>query len=143
MKVAVFIDELDRCPSEQVVNILEAIKLFLAENIFIVLLAVDTRVVAEAITLHYKDMNNPDLAREYMEKIIQVPIQVPHPSKPQIEEFLENLMPIENQEEDDDDETKNKAKKKKLSSAPNSIATKNPGTLIRPYFRMNDLKSCS
>src|SRR5205814_5585957 len=46
IKVVVFIDELDRCPLNRIVDILEAIKLFLAEEIFIVLLAVDTRVAA-------------------------------------------------------------------------------------------------
>ena len=77
LKVVVFIDELDRCPLEKIVEILEAIKLFLAEDIFIVLIAVDTRVAAEAIRLHYKEVTNPELAREYLEKIIQVPIPVP------------------------------------------------------------------
>src|SRR5262249_18499206 len=49
LKIIVFIDELDRCPLEKIVDILEAIKLFLAEDIFIVFLAVDTRVAAEGI----------------------------------------------------------------------------------------------
>ena len=72
LKVVVLIDELDRCPLEKIVDILEAIKIFLAEEIFIVLMAVDTRVIAEAIRLHYQDVRNPSLAREYLEKIIQI-----------------------------------------------------------------------
>jgi hypothetical protein len=92
IKVVVFIDELDRCPLDRIVDILEAIKLFLAEEIFIVLLAIDTRVAAEAIHLHYKDVATPQLAREYLEKIVQIPIHVPRPEH--IEPLLHDLMPI-------------------------------------------------
>ena len=98
LKVVVFIDELDRCPLEKIVDILEAIKLFLAEEIFIVLMAVDTRIVAEAIKLHYKDVKNPDLAREYLEKIIQVPIPVPRADPDRFERFIGGLMDIEKEQ---------------------------------------------
>jgi hypothetical protein len=73
IKVVVFIDELDRCPLNRIVDILDAIKLFLDEDIFIVLMAVDTRVATEAIRLYHKDVTNPELAREYLEKIVQIP----------------------------------------------------------------------
>jgi len=92
LKVVVFIDELDRCPIEKIVDILEAVKLFLAEKIFIVVIAVDTRVVSEAIQMHYKDLKNPDLAYEYMEKIIQVPVEVPKPTRSKIKEFVSEIM---------------------------------------------------
>ncbi|MBN1140040.1 MAG: hypothetical protein JXM73_25955 [Anaerolineae bacterium] len=95
LKIVVFIDELDRCPLERIVDILEAIKLFLAEEIFIVLMAVDTRVVAEAIHLHYQQVRNPDLAREYLEKIIQVPIRVPVAGSQQVANYLDSLMQVE------------------------------------------------
>jgi hypothetical protein len=93
LKVVVFIDELDRCPLDRIVDILEAIKLFLAEEIFIVLLAIDTRVAAEAIHRHYKDVATPQLAREYLEKIVQIPIHVPRPAH--IESLLHDLMSIQ------------------------------------------------
>jgi len=92
-KIIVLIDELDRCPLERIVDILEAIKLFLAERIFIVLIAIDTRVAAEAIRLHYKDVENPDLPREYLEKIVQLPLQVPAADNQAIKKYLEEHMP--------------------------------------------------
>jgi hypothetical protein len=98
LKVVVMIDELDRCPLEKMVDILEAIKIFLAEEIFIVLMAVDTRVIAEAIRLHYKDVKNPNLAREYLEKIIQIPIQVPEAKQPQLTNFVNSLMTVAEEE---------------------------------------------
>lgn len=92
VKLVIFIDELDRCPLDRIVDILEAIKLFLAEEIFIVLLAIDTRVAGEAIHLHYKDVATPQLAREYLEKIVQIPLHVPKPSS--VEALLRDLMPM-------------------------------------------------
>lgn len=94
LKVVVFIDELDRCPLEKIVEILEAIKLFLAEDIFIVLLGVDTRVAAEAIRLHYKEVQNPNLPREYLEKIVQLPLRVPTARKQHIEGYLQSFMTL-------------------------------------------------
>ncbi|HYP00178.1 MAG TPA: P-loop NTPase fold protein [Pyrinomonadaceae bacterium] len=93
LKIVVFIDELDRCPLERIVDILEAIKLFLAEDIFIVFLGVDTRVAAEAIRLHYKDVKNPDLPREYLEKIVQLPLRVPQADDLEIKTYLGSFMP--------------------------------------------------
>lgn len=93
LKIVVFIDELDRCPLERIVDILEAIKLFLAEDIFIVFLGVDTRVAAEAIRLHYKDVKNPDLPREYLEKIVQLPLRVPQADETEIKKYLSSFMP--------------------------------------------------
>ncbi|MCA1815832.1 MAG: KAP family NTPase [Acidobacteria bacterium] len=94
LKIVVFIDELDRCPLERIVDILEAIKLFLAEDLFIVFLGVDTRVAAEAIRLHYKEVRNPDLPREYLEKIVQLPLRVPTARGDSIRKFLENFMSV-------------------------------------------------
>jgi chemotaxis protein histidine kinase CheA len=92
LKIVIFIDELDRCPLERIVDILEAIKLFLAEDIFIVLLGVDTRVASEAIRLHYKEVRNPDLPREYLEKIVQLPLRVPTAKHEELCQYLGELM---------------------------------------------------
>jgi DNA-binding winged helix-turn-helix (wHTH) protein len=93
LKIVVFIDELDRCPLERIVDILEAIKLFLAKEIFIVFMAVDTRVASEAIRLHYKDVRNPDLPREYLEKIVQLPLRVPTAKGKFLGDYLRKFMP--------------------------------------------------
>jgi hypothetical protein len=94
LKIVVFIDELDRCPLDRIVDILESIKLFLAEELFIVLLAVDTRVAAEAIRLHYKDGGQPDLPREYLEKIVQLPLRVPTADRDELANYLRAFMAV-------------------------------------------------
>jgi hypothetical protein len=94
LKIVIFIDELDRCPLERIVSILEAIKLFLSEDVFIVLIAVDTRVAAEAINLQYKDAHNPDLPHEYIEKIVQIPLPVPTATQTSIQQYLAKVMDL-------------------------------------------------
>lgn len=94
IKVVIMIDELDRCPLDKIVDILEAIKIFLVKELFIILMAVDTRVISEAITVHYKDVKNQKLANEYIEKIIQIPIPVPKAEKTDIEKFVKSYMNI-------------------------------------------------
>ena len=104
LKVFVFIDDLDRCQLESIVEILEAIKLFLAEQIFFVLMAVDTRVLAQAIRTRYRREDGGRLAREYIEKIVQVPIQVPAAGETRLAFLLENLMNLQETEEEGEEE---------------------------------------
>ncbi|MFH1701319.1 MAG: P-loop NTPase fold protein [Candidatus Zixiibacteriota bacterium] len=78
----VFIDDLDRCRPEQILNILEAIKLFLDTQNFIFILAMDARVVRHAVGTHYKFMAEtiPEqeiMRYDYLEKIIQIPFSLP------------------------------------------------------------------
>ena len=48
LKTVVFVDDLDRCPPDKIVDVLEGIKLILKEKRFVVFLAVDTRIVSRA-----------------------------------------------------------------------------------------------
>ena len=94
-RIILFIDDLDRCPPNQVVDVLEAIQLLLAENRkfgktqdgkkdrphpFIVVLGADTRILTRALETHYQGILDPDDAPDgldYLEKIIQIPYRVP------------------------------------------------------------------
>jgi tetratricopeptide (TPR) repeat protein len=126
LKIVVFIDELDRCPLEKIVEILEAIKLFLAEDIFIVLLGVDTRVAAEAIRLHYKEVQNPNLPREYLEKIVQLPLRVPTARKSYIENYLQSFMTLPEEEDHVwEQKTVNTVPSIDASRAPTAKVTRN------------------
>jgi hypothetical protein len=130
LKIVVFIDELDRCPLERIVDILEAIKLFLAEDIFIVFLGVDTRVAAEAIRLHYKDVKNPDLPREYLEKIVQLPLRVPQADEDEIKEYLGSFMPgVAPPQTKNGDGARAKVQTKKAPPPQQSSTSGSPGAL--------------
>ena len=92
-RVVFYIDDLDRCRAEQVVRVLEAVHLLLAFDRFVVVVGVDTRWLETSLMSFYDDQlraNRDDSNRErsaaadpratvrdYVEKIFQVPIQIP------------------------------------------------------------------
>jgi hypothetical protein len=71
----VFIDELDRCEPEHILDLLASIKLFFAygENI-IYFVAVDKEAVSKAIKTKYGDVIK---AEEYLEKIFNISFNMP------------------------------------------------------------------
>jgi len=86
--VVLYIDDLDRCRSEQVVRVLEAVHLLLAFERFVVIVGVDTRWLETSLLSYFEhqlrsgdDSQDESLrpratARDYLEKIFQVPIQL-------------------------------------------------------------------
>jgi hypothetical protein len=73
-KIMIFVDDLDRCPPEKCVEVLQALVLLTEKTPFIIFLAIDPRVVVAAIesshdTFYEKAGLN---GHEYLEKIIQV-----------------------------------------------------------------------
>jgi predicted KAP-like P-loop ATPase len=97
-KVVVFIDDLDRCEPADIINVLEAVKLFLdLEHVFVIF-ALDREVVTRGIQIRYKDFKFEDdraaaIGSEYIEKMIQLPIELFPLDQEQISGFLEGLCP--------------------------------------------------
>lgn len=75
-KLVIFIDDLDRCIPENVIIILESLKLFLDDSQCVFVLGMDKGIVEQAIVLRYKNQINLS-GREYLEKIIQLPFYIP------------------------------------------------------------------
>lgn len=88
--VVVLIDDLDRCQPERVIETLEAIKLFLSVSKTTFIIAADENVIQYAVRKKYPPVNNTEvnLDREYIEKIIQLPIYIPELSSRDIENYL-------------------------------------------------------
>jgi hypothetical protein len=55
-RIILYIDDLDRCPPRRVVEMLEAIHLLLAIDLFVVVVAVDPRWLLRSIAAHYRDL---------------------------------------------------------------------------------------
>src|SRR5580704_10396121 len=72
----VLIDDLDRCLPETTISTLEAIRLvlFLKNTAFVI--AADDAMIKYAVRRHFPDVTE-DLAINYFDKLIQVPIRVP------------------------------------------------------------------
>lgn len=91
-RVVVLVDDLDRSLPDTVVEILEAIKLFLSVKKMAFVIAADEENVANAIGRRLATTGQPITSRLYLEKIVQVPVRIPALSKDQTEEYLALLM---------------------------------------------------
>jgi WD40 repeat protein len=98
-RIIVYIDDLDRCPPSRVVEMLEAVHLLLAVDLFVVVVAIDPRWLLRAIAAHYRDILHTPTAdipgtleglvdpddeelwhstpAQYLEKIFQVVLTLP------------------------------------------------------------------
>lgn len=77
-RVVVLVDDLDRCLPETVVAALEAMKLFLSVQKMAFVIAADRRLVTLAIAKSYgSSAQGLEFARQYLEKMVQIPVTVP------------------------------------------------------------------
>ncbi len=95
-RALVVIDDLDRCPPDKVVDVLQAVHLLFDFPIFTVVLAVDTRWLRQALHAHYRELLGGaavDAAdpMDYLEKIIQMPIQLRPMGDRQVRRMVEAL----------------------------------------------------
>ncbi len=76
-RVVLYIDDLDRCPTDMVIKVLEAVHLLLAFPLFVVVVAVDARWLESSLREHYSQLNlQAAVPADYLEKIFQVPFWV-------------------------------------------------------------------
>jgi len=97
-KLVVLIDDLDRCDIENTLQILSMLKLFLDVKNCICVAAIDFHRVEQAWFSKYsiKEGEESKLkkeGRQYLEKIFQIRIPIPHPEYSQKHEYLTSLMP--------------------------------------------------
>jgi len=95
--VVIFIDDLDRCMPERVIDTLEAIKLFLSVENTAFVIGADERIIKHSISMHLKlhtFNNNSDylqdskqIVTDYIEKLIQIPYRIPKLSLSEIETY--------------------------------------------------------
>lgn len=89
----IFIDDLDRCPPDRVLQVLEAVKLFLDIPGCIFFIGMEVEQVKQAIQVQYEKKQGRtgfDSAR-YLEKIIQIHVKIPPVAESNMELYLEQL----------------------------------------------------
>ena len=89
--LVVFIDDLDRCLPATIIETFEAIRLFLAVPKTAFVIAADERIIRYAIRSRYPAEAGVDLGRDYLEKIVQIPVRVPPLTAAEVESYL-NLL---------------------------------------------------
>ena len=106
-RIILYIDDLDRCPEDKVVEVLQAIHLLLAFKLFVVVVGVDSRWLLHSLRLHsdvfrdnLEDRTNvlqPDRAHwqstplNYLEKIFQIPFALKPMPPGGFQNLLNNL----------------------------------------------------
>lgn len=107
-KVVVFVDDLDRCLPSNALDVLESMKLFFDLPGFIFVVGLDENIIQRAVQTRFKDSmpqsasasnfatsNNTNLdgklARDYVEKIFQVPYRLPPIIAAQLDGLLDSM----------------------------------------------------
>jgi len=95
--VVIFVDDLDRCMPERVIDTLEAIKLFLSVSNTAFVIGADERIIKHSISMHLQLhtfnnnseylQNTQQIVTDYIEKLIQIPYRIPKLSPSEIESY--------------------------------------------------------
>jgi len=97
-RVVVYIDDLDRCPPDRVVQVLEAVQLLVKTPLFIAVLAVDERYITRALEKFYEGVlsrRGRPSGIDYLEKIIQLPYRVRPIMANTLESYLRSQVVIQ------------------------------------------------
>jgi hypothetical protein len=97
-RVILYIDDLDRCRPDRVVEVLQAVNLLLSLRLFAVIVAVDPPWLRSALTEHYGHTmlppeGNSRHAMNYLEKIFHLPFALRRPTAEQATTYLRDLLP--------------------------------------------------
>jgi tetratricopeptide (TPR) repeat protein len=89
-RLIIFIDDLDRCLPDQIIALLEALKLYLNRQECVFLLAVDNERLVKMIAGKYGELGIE--GTDYLDKIVQMPFLMPRMAAPVFERYLEHLL---------------------------------------------------
>jgi hypothetical protein len=102
-RVILYVDDLDRCPPAKVLEVLEAVHLLLALELFIVVVGVDPRWLQRSLRYQYRELaagkksgDDPYLQMmpiEYLEKIFQIPFAMPEMPQDGYQQLIASLAP--------------------------------------------------
>ncbi|MEP3113551.1 P-loop NTPase fold protein [Nisaea sp.] len=93
-RIVLYIDDLDRCPPKVVIQVLEAVHLILAYPLFVVVVGVDPRWLESALKSYHSEQfgeaGHQVSAKNYLEKIFQLPYRLLPPSVDMSEDGTDN-----------------------------------------------------
>ncbi|TQK05672.1 P-loop NTPase fold protein [Herbaspirillum sp. SJZ130] len=136
-RIILYIDDLDRCPADKVVDVLQAVHLLLAYPLFVVVVGVDSRWLLRSLRLHFQELGFEEKKNEwaatpqhYLEKIFQIPYSLQQMSNKGYVSLIEQLMANPNNVDSTQNERESNlhhAPGVKENGAPNKAETKNIG----------------
>lgn len=90
-RIVLYVDDLDRCSHERVVEVLQAVNLLLTMDLFMVVVAVDPRWLLTSLGRHH------EAPVAYLDKIFHIPFAL-RPMGDHAVGFLRSLLPVEPEE---------------------------------------------
>ena len=88
--LVLFIDNLDRCLPDVAIGTLEAIRLFLFMPRTAFIIAADEDMIRHSVAKHFDDPNASHV-RDYLDKVIQVPLRVPQVGADDLRAYMYSL----------------------------------------------------
>ena len=87
-------DDLDRCLPKSVIEILEAIRLFLFVEGTTFVISADEKMIEYSVREHFPNLpaSYTDYTKSYLEKLIQIPIRIPTLNRLQTGNYIKFLM---------------------------------------------------
>ncbi|MEV6906036.1 P-loop NTPase fold protein [Amycolatopsis sp. NPDC051071] len=103
-RIVLYIDDLDRCSPQQVVDVLQAVHLLLAFDLFVVVVGVDPRWLLRSLSTHYDRLIEADAVvradgwqvtpEDYLEKILNIPLVLPRMPVGSLQRLLGSMAEI-------------------------------------------------
>ncbi len=127
-RIILYVDDLDRCHPDQVVEVLQAVHLLLAFDLFNVVVGVDARWLERSLYRTYiGDTTSAQVAgsragadvfspQNYLEKIFQIPYSLPHMSSDGFRSLIDGL--VTTRSDNDREASMEKPAEENNSSAP-------------------------
>ena len=97
-KLIILIDDLDRCSVDNMLEILESVKMFLNVNNVIFIIAADMLKLEQAWELRYNSKLGAITGRQHLEKMFQLKLSISSKSKELFEDYVHSLLPLKKNE---------------------------------------------
>jgi hypothetical protein len=90
-RIVLYVDDLDRCAPQRVVNVLQAVNLLLTMELFVVVVAVDPGWLLRSLKRHHEGLFD-DNEVAYLDKIFHIPVAL-RPMGGRAVDYLRSLLP--------------------------------------------------
>ena len=97
-RVILYVDDLDRCEAPRVVQVLEAVHLLLALQLFVVIVGVDSRWLLSSLENQYAPQltgASGSSAQQYLEKIFQIPYAIRSIQPDGFQRLMRSMLPVD------------------------------------------------
>ena len=104
-RIVLYVDDLDRCAPQRVVDVLQAVNLLLTMDLFMVVVAVDPRWLLKALSRHHRGLlrdvggvRQQVSPLDYLDKIFHIPFAL-RPMGSRAGTFLRSMLPVDEEPE--------------------------------------------